>query len=250
MAVVYRHVSDPPSKPSTVNTYSGTLLLMGDAVSWLTAGHVIAEINEMHDRPDITVVSCSLIDMFGYEAITHHPVPFVWNVAPRALIDEDGLDFGVVLIAHYYVKLLAANGIKAIDERNWTVPADLDVHFILGFPKERASTQIASDDTVTLAPVLQRVEKLAVAPREAELPEVRNPLFIGRLVGTALTSVKGMSGGPIIGMRSGDPSVYWVVALQRSQKGRIVTGCPLPVLGKILTDAIESAREEVGRSAG
>lgn len=242
IAVVYRHVSDAPSKPSTVNTYSGTLLIFGGMVSWLTAGHVVAEINEMYERPDIQVVSCSFIDMFGYEAKHREPIPFVWAKAYKTYVDEDGLDFGLVALDPYYVKLLAANGVKAMDERNWSVPDDLDVHFILGFPKEYADTALDIDDTFGVTPVLQRVEKLHAPPEEAEFQPVSNPLFFGRILGEALTSVKGMSGGPIIGMRSGDPSVYWLVALQRSQKGRIITGCPIPVAGAILSESLERVR--------
>lgn len=244
LAVVYRHVSDVPSKPSAVNTYSGTLLLFGDGVSWLTAGHVVAEISEMYTRSDIQVVSCSFIDMFGHEATHRDPIPFVWATAPKAFLDEDGLDFGVVSIAPFYVKLLVANGAKAIDERNWKVPDDLDVHFIVGFPKELASPAIASDNTIAVTPVLQRVQKLDASPDEAEFAPVANPLFYGRILGNALTSVKGMSGGPIIGMRSRDPGVYWIVALQRSQKGRFVTGCPVPVAGAILLDSLTRARAD------
>ncbi|MCX5896195.1 MAG: hypothetical protein NTZ51_10250 [Proteobacteria bacterium] len=56
-----------------------------------------------------------------------------------------------------------------------------------------------------------------------------------------LSSIVGMSGGPIFGFKYGPPMAYWIVAIQSSwlRSQGIVFGCPLPVLAGMLTTWID-----------
>jgi len=81
-----------------------------------------------------------------------------------------------------------------------------------------------------------RVKRLDAFPEGAT--STRYPRFIGQLdQALDISSISGMSGGPIFGFMVGAQTRYWIVALQSSwlPKRRIVFGCPLPTIASLLT---------------
>jgi len=83
-------------------------------------------------------------------------------------------------------------------------------------------------------------------PLEGTKPTIY-PRFVGQLQeGLPLSSIVGMSGGPIFGFRYGPPMAYWVVAIQSSwlRGQRTVFGCPLPVLAELLTAWIDDLSQK------
>ena len=75
-------------------------------------------------------------------------------------------------------------------------------------------------------------------PSSVEIPDTKFPVFIGRINAEISFSIKGMSGGPIFGLVSGEDGDVncKVVALQSGwyEKSRIILGCPLPVFGQVI----------------
>jgi hypothetical protein len=253
IAPVYRLKGEGKGVAPIVKPYSGTLLMFEGVVSILTAGHVIQRINELYENPDIEIETCLLIDNVGLEAKHDQPIPFDWRSAAKAFIDEDGLDFGIVTVRRYYVNQLAANGVKVVEEQNWvkqhTLPK-LDAYFMLGFPEElNLPRRYDPYGGTHLTSVMARIDVLDEVPVDSRIERPSNPIFVAKLrENLPIKSTEGMSGGPMIGMRLNDDGqlVYWVVALVRTclMSERLVTGCPLPVLGKILRLAADDALAE------
>lgn len=219
--------------------YSGTLIEIGGAIHWLTAGHVITEIEEALRDDRVEIVSAVLADTFG-SCACEHPIPFDLESAHFFHIDDDaqGLDFGVMALPPYYVRLLAANGVVALQEANWIHQerVKFDGYAMLGLPEEFTAKRLSASGNATVLPTMFRVRRLDSLPDGK--PPTRYPQFVGQLDrDLGIASVKGMSGGPIFGFSLESPIRYWVVALQSSWNPtkRIVYGCSLPVLASLMT---------------
>jgi hypothetical protein len=69
---------------------------------------------------------------------------------------------------------------------------------------------------------------------------------MGRVSSAKAPNIKGMSGGPILGLR-GTPDGglrYWVVALQSRwfEQSRIILGCPVPLFATIVQQLLVEHR--------
>ena len=177
---------------------------------------------------------------FGAGSATNVPIPFDVRHAQIFYRDSDnlGLDFGVIILDSYYVRLLAMTGVVAISEKNWIDQGkiDFDGYALLGFPQELVSERASINGEINLCPLMFPVDRLAAAPPERRATYY--PQFVGQLrPHLNLKSVRGMSGGPIFGFRNSD-SQYWIIALQSSwdPQKRIIYGCSLPVIGAWLTN--------------
>lgn len=241
LCVTYRHkTSDDQDKPDRFAACSGTLIVIRGAVCFLTAGHVLKALDDL--RAEIT--SAALADIFGMGRVCDHPIPFDLRGAKMHYVDEDGLDFGVIVLAPYYVRLLAKNGVVALEEKNWIHQSNVtfDGYAILGFPAEFGSERVSEDGEGMVVPSMFRVHRLESPPEATEL--TRYERFVGRIDRELpLKSVEGMSGGPIFGFNFGPPTRYWIVALQSSwlPDQHIVFACPLPVLASLLTESADAA---------
>jgi len=214
LCVTYR---EKGSTEATVRyaAYSCTLLQIDGYYFLLTAGHILSDLNVALKSNSIEILQAELRDNPNSGNVHDLPIPFDLKSAPMAFVDEDGLDFGVVLLTPYYVRLLAANGMVAIGEENWARQhtVGFDAHFMLGFPEELASTHVKAIDEGLITSTMLSVERLDEPPED--LPPKPYSRFVGKLPANfGLASVVGMSGGPILGFNLTPPMRYWVVALQ------------------------------------
>jgi hypothetical protein len=101
--------------------YSGTLILLHNTIFFLTAGHILEDLEEALNSDDVKFTRAVLADTFGLKRISNIPIPFDLKSAKLLHINskEEGLDFGVIPLSTYYVRLLAANGVVALEEENW-----------------------------------------------------------------------------------------------------------------------------------
>lgn len=186
-----------------------------------TAGHVVERLDAILASAKLKVVECSLYDGWsGRHGGGDAKVPFNLSDAVRVGIDDDrqGIDVGLIGVPPLVRRTLEANGIVALSERTWrNVPDDLEVHFIIGLPQELIENIKAGDRLTHLAfePVLVRVVACD-APAVMAKPTRR---FYGKIPGAledgGISDIEGMSGGPIIGMRSRDGELrYFLVAIQ------------------------------------
>lgn len=249
LCVTYRAVKDALSlKKQRFYAVPGVVICIRGFCSFLTAGHALKDLYTHLEREDIVLESAVLADTFGSEASSKMPVPFDLQNEPRFFINnkKEGLDFGLVALRSHYVALLAKHGIKALFEENWINQhrVEFDGYTMLGLPEEFVKYE--QDGSVGIvAPTMIGVKALNT------LPEGTNPTNYPRFVGQLhdnlpLSSIVGMSGGPIFGFRYGPPMAYWIVAIQSSwlQSRRIIFGCPIPVLAGLLTTWIDDLPEK------
>lgn len=241
LCVTYRHKnSEDGGNPARFAACSGTLIMIRDAVLYLTAGHVLKELSELRAHDQVEITNAVLVDTLGWKRISDVPIPFDLKNAQFFHMDdkEEGLDFGVIMLEPHYVRLLAKNGMVALTEQNWIHQhtVKFDGYAMLGFPEEFVSERVSSSGDGIVSPTMFAVKRLESAPDGR--PPPRYAQFVGQLdPGLSLSSVKGMSGGPIFGFRLKPEARYWIVALQSSwnPQKRIVYGCDLPALASLMT---------------
>ena len=219
---------------------SGTLISIHEVICFLTAGHVLKELEELRASDQIEIVGSTLVDTSGLNCVSNIPIPFDLRNVQMFYRDNDelGLDFGVIILDPYYVRLLAKNGRVAVSEKNWINQEGIEFeeYAMLGYPQEFTSERLSTNGECNVAPTMIPVRRLAAAPKERR--PTRYPQFVAQLSpALKLNSVKGMSGGPILGFCTKKDTQYWIVALQSSWDPvkRIIYGCPLPIIGEWLT---------------
>ena len=252
IAPKYRLKGEPKNAAPYVKPYSATVIEFEGSLSLLTAGHVINDIDALYKRPDIEVDGVWLLDDLNIDSTYHHPVPFEWETAAKVAIDEDGLDFGVVNLRPLFARALLANGVAPINEANWIKQRDNDAYeryFVLGLPEEEnLPHRVPNGGNINVSPHLVFLEPANEVPES--VPLGKYPIHVFRILLPQLDSVKGMSGGPIIGTRINDAGDmrYWVLGVLRSETtvSGLITGCPMPVLGAILRNAFDAEDSAAG----
>ncbi|KAA0070449.1 hypothetical protein [Tardiphaga sp. P9-11] len=239
LCVTFRE-SDKPNEAPSFRAYAGTLISIEGAIFFLTAGHILSELHDALKSNEVEILNAVLSDNFGAGRISNLPIPFDLKNAPMFFIDDDeeGLDFGVVALRPYYVRLLAANGLVALEEKNWSHQhtIEFDAHLMLGLPVEYTSDRVDAAGEGRVSATMLAVKQLKTLPDG--VVATRHPRFVGQISGNlSLSSVKGMSGGPIFGFNFDPPMRYWVVALQSTwlRDRRLVFACPVPVLASMMT---------------
>jgi hypothetical protein len=250
LCVTFRYKSAKRGEHETgFQAYAGTILKIGESICFLTAGHILKGLQDVIDSSTVEIESAVLADTFGSRRINDYPIPFDLKSARAFFIDDEdeGLDFGVIVLDPYYIRLLAANGTTALEERNWINQSSVtfDAHVMFGLPDEFGSDRLSDSGNGTVSPTMFRVLQLESPPND--IKETRYPRFVGEIDRELpLTSLKGMSGGPIFGFKFGSETRYWIVALQSSwlPDRRITFGCPLPVLATLLKEKLGEKRDE------
>lgn len=250
LCISYRAQSDSVSVGQAMFlACPGTVIKIGDLYAFLTAGHALQGIYRSLRKKEVVLERAVLADTFGIGSVSDQPIPFDLASEPCCFIDDEGegLDFGVVALRPFYTRLLAANGIVAVSEENWSQQHSVrfDTHLMLGLPIEFTSRRLNASGAAAVTPTIIRVMRLEKAPSGTR--QTRYPRFVGRIdAELPLKSIKGMSGGPIFGFNYGPRMRYWIVALQSSwlPDRRLTFGCPLPVIGQLLSSWISRLGNE------
>lgn len=218
------------------NAYTCFVLEMWDQWFLVTAGHVL--LNHLYD-PDRKNVVCTIFDAWK-KGTSQLPTPFLLPEV-RLALDEDGLDLGLIPIDPFYRRQLAANGIKAFDERvSRPLPTDMLKYVVVGLP----------DQFITRRPTATGNVELLVSPTIVPLDAVDPPpgmstpfpRFYGKIAGprrnehtgVSLDEMSGFSGGPILGFRANENGQmhYYLVAIQSGWRRdlRVVAGPLMPAI--------------------
>lgn len=247
LSISYRIKNEGAAAQPRFSASSGTLIETGGRVFYLTAGHVISDIEEAEKNPAIEVLNAVLADNFGSDRKSDLPIPFVLSATSRYFVDDEilGLDFGVIELAPYYVRLLKANGAVVLTEERWNRQSNVsfDKFAMLGLPQEFISERITEEGQAVVMPTMFSLERIEAPPDAKATTYTR---FVGKISNDLpLRSVKGMSGGPIFGFRTEPELRYWIVALQSTWRrdDRVVFGCPLPTIGTLLAQKFTSVDE-------
>ena len=241
---VYYYPIDSNGKPigqPQSSAYSGFVLSIQDKWYWVTAGHNLEGLEQSLSDKKIKVIYYNLVDYFGSDAISHDPIPFVYEEAPKSYNydKEAGLDFGWVALSPYYQRLLEANNIIPVGEENWMHQheVEFDHYLMLGLPEVFIRPEIqGNEQIIPLSPTFIPITKLTEIPDD--LPKTQYSRFVAKISDDCpLDNIKGMSGGPIFGFDKGY-NRYWIVAVQSSKRHRIIFACPVPVFATLVEKMI------------
>lgn len=241
LCVTYRLASDDPSAPLRIYTCPGVVLSVREHHFFISAGHCLAEIRDTLANPQFQMARSVLTDSFGIDRISNVPIPFDITDHSISAYDRQGLDFGLIYLREHYITQIKANGIVIIDQQHWISQIDLEFsHYqMLGLPAELCESTLTSAGDALFRTALLNVRKLQAPPEGVE--PTQYPQFIGEVSeNIPLTSLRGMSGGPIFGFRVGEQIQYWVVALQSSwlPRRRIVFATYMPLVAAVVTDVV------------
>jgi hypothetical protein len=205
----------------------------------VTAGHALKEIHAALSH-GYDLSHCRLLDFVGPQASFEQEVPFEYNAADAAVIDVEGMDYGVIPLHPIHTRQLQANHVKSLDEGAWhSVPEKLDTYRLLGIPAERVRF---SEGRVTIGTVLTQVNAIA-DDDHYQFEGVTAPMFYGTVTLGELESIVGTSGGPVFGFRRTSAGYdYWLIGVQSAWEKSSRTIAAAPVL--ILASAIAKAMEE------
>ena len=229
---------------------SGFVMSFGPMWYLITAGHVISgkdSFDELFASPNVQITECFLVDFFGLDARHKTTIPFNYRDSIRYGVDQDGWDWGFVMLNPNERRLLEANGIVAVAERNWMLQhriKDFIGFLLLGIPTEtlRADPHLGradSDAYGTAGITLLHIKRLDAPPEGAEVTAADR--FVGEITNLGnVKSIAGMSGGPIFGLALvNDRLYYWVVAIQsRWFREKYVFGTPVAPVARAFYKAL------------
>lgn len=212
LCVHYRRVTDGVvTGEAQIEQYPGVFAHLQGHHVFLTAGHSLQGLSEAIDAGAIVVDTVVLFDGFGPSAMTPAAIPFDLHGSVQLYVDDEaaGIDFGMVRLSPYYVRLLGAQGVQSLTERNFASPDDeFWQYFMLGLPDERVFIEN-----------LQVRMELALIPVIAVATPVGHETRLSRFTGTIsserpFASIVGMSGGPVFGVKRGAPCEYKLIGIQ------------------------------------
>jgi hypothetical protein len=213
----------------------------------------------------IAAYSAFVIDIFGVwclvsaghvisdseTGIEKKPTPFTYQEHQKIHVDRDGIDICLIPLRDFYRDSLKANGIAPIPCVMWdqSVP-ECDEYALLGAPMETTRPIAETERRGPGLSVLLAMVPLEPRPLPAERVLSTAPRFCGELLdGGELKSVKGMSGGPILGIRHSGTNIvrsYSCLAVQSSwhEPSRLVFGTPVGMIVHFVkTELIRSLSE-------
>lgn len=230
---------------------SGFVLEMKGRWFLATAGHHMRDLEELRkSRPDRRIV-VTIADGFGYGAIDQTFVPLEYYDAHRIhqYDEEQGIDFGLILLRDNTCDLLKANGRVPVVEHHWQDWSDVEFasYTIVGILCE-GSHEIAGNG------LYMRTAQFDLSPIEAppaQLARFTQPMRFFKITDLGDTkSIVGMSGCPILGIRlTQEPfqMSYFFIGIQSGwlPGKQLIFACDLPYLAKQLIRAFEPNDEDV-----
>ncbi len=234
----YVHLNDKgdPVQPPTFYSYTGTVVEILGHWCIATAGHCLQKLEEANNHKKILIETQILADYFGPNATNNTPIPFKPLEEGFLYVDENGLDFGLVVLSDLWRQNLARNGIMPFTSKQWYFPTDhkFESYAIVGFPDEYTGGASSLDTKSMIGHVKPSYVPLDRLPDDTQ---ETFPQFKAEILDKGnQQSIKGMSGGPIFGFfhEAGEVK-YLLVAIQsRWDKRSIVFGCPIQTMMKCL----------------
>jgi len=216
----------------------------GGITVFATAGHVIQEIDERLTRTDIDVHGFLLGDYFSASPHRLDSISFDYEAAYRHYVFDKtkGDDFGFVVLTPIEQLRLRENNIVPVREINWSKQPDLDdfdAYLMLGVPDEAVTSSRKID--VIGRTILGSAETVMMSLKDVRCTDNK---WLSGGIGTmgSLESIKGMSGGPIVGVKETPEGVqYWVIAIQSwwDKQAKQTYACPLRYCGPKMLAALQ-----------
>ena len=197
----------------------------------LTAGHCVADFKNFLSRGHIQSFNTYIIDSLGSEARNPEPIPFDYEAAPKTYTDSEDADYALIELRAGYHNLLDANGVIPITEEHWKRQHAINYtgFVLLGFPAEKTSIARSSNSQIEtqFEPTL-----IPLRPAECSVENAHSDKRFSAYVplSSEIFSIKGMSGGPVVGFAERNGLRYWIMAIQSSwfRGRRQLYACRLP----------------------
>ncbi len=229
--------------------FSGFLVEAGDAWFYVTAGHILRDIQAAL-RGGAQFDVWRLDDQTAGNQFKGAAIPYAFDVN-KWLIFEDkaiGLDYAIVPLETMYCLLLQAGGAVPIDKVAWgDYVTEHDQWALVGIPSETVAYDQKTTITgrIVVMP-LEHADEPAGAGRKAENQ------FYARLKDLGnVRDIDGMSGGPVFALKKiADEWNYKVIGVQSSWYPSICTiaACPFSSLGMELEALVESVKASMDAS--
>lgn len=244
----FRHLvpvraATPSPENRTLDIFSSFCFVDGDYAFLVTAGHVLKEdLGQILDDFEGTTVNFTLVDNASIDAVNNFAVPFhrEWLENSRFSSNIDLYDFGFIRVPAHHVSLMAANGIAALTpEAIATNYQDFDKFLMVGVPGEANDLTRKGLPGKTGFSAIQ-IQKTTRPDKTEKYPD---DIFFGK-VEVPLESVKGMSGGPIFGLKDNKDGTYdWKLCAIQSKwlPGSIVVGCPASLAAHFIREVVNNS---------
>lgn len=186
-----------------------------------------------------------MADYYSAAARVKDPFTFVYEGAHKITVDRGGMDIGLIPLRDYYRLNLEANDVSPLRVARWTTsrPPRFDAYAVLGLPKEELEPRSRMGERGPQIGFMTTLNLVGVRALEKPPPDrIVSPIprFAGVLQdGGQLGSVKGMSGGPILGVSQREGGwEYACVAVQGSwdERRRIIYGTPVSIVVETIAD--------------
>lgn len=227
--------------------YTAFVIDINDHWFLVTAGHVLREIDD-YVQAGYEIEKSRFIDTLPSQSTSNMANPFEYEPEDVFYADADkGMDFGVMAVRNFYRRAMEKNGVVPLNESTWGEPAGkADRYLMLGIPEELSKV---SEHKIDFANMIHVVEPLEEHPKWFN--KYNTPMFYGRVhLNSAVKSLSGMSGGPILALREIDGKLrYWVHAVQGSwiEPTREIAACKFRPFAQLLKESIREAEDKFGR---
>lgn len=247
---VSQHVNSDGKPQAQCYFRSGFVMELGEKWYWITAGHIIKEIEKAQKIPGVKV---SLFRFYEPFRSTDGFVPFTdfedaWKYAEDD--DINGIDFGAVEINSHDRRLVNTLRIIPVMASQVQPNTVFDNYAMVGFAEEdieRSAAVLTAPNTLSIQGKAKgSVNRVALYKKIPIKYQKPFPRLVGKLAGQwPGESMKGMSGGPIVGY-SNTFSDITVIGLQASwdKASKTIFGSPLAFFLPRLTAAIRKRKRK------
>ncbi len=238
------------SGPKVTLVFSGFLVEMLGAWCYVTAGHIIEDI-ELAKSAGSSFDIWRLGDQTASEAFGDTAIPFDYDSAEWLTMrdDSNGMDYAITMIGGLYRKLLEAKGAVALDEKSWSDhTVDADQWALMGIPSESVKydgVQIITS-RVVVVPLHPAEEPPAAGGKAA------NQFYARPADGSEafFRNADGFSGSPVFALKKiNGERRYVVIGIQSAwyRSSKTMAICPFASFAREIRRVVAEAMEELKR---
>ena len=245
--------------------FTGFLLFYQECHMWITAGHVLDELNKIIDSDDYNVHTVAWAD--NYQNSEAGSIFIDYGRLHKCVLRDEGLDLGIVIFGPLDLKAILSNSENKWFESNiWKNNhlAKPDGFYLVGYPVEMTAFEDMSEpngpydcrlNAYLVSNPVERIDPKEYPHTQSDFWN-RAGCFYGKVLPIAkndnqnLQSIEGMSGGPILSLEhttEGDIK-YRLFAIQSSwlPNCRILCGTPIDRVVQLIDKGFDFARSQLG----
>ena len=182
-----------------------------------TVGHCLDDVETM-ERRGWKITKARLMDALSFNAKFLDPIPFDYHLSsPYRPLQQDENDYGLLILSDLTAAALLANQILPISEAAWECDmGEPELYFVTGILGIGSTVTQEYAHLKAVSALIQHIP---------ECPSCFNHVALrwyGKVLPTEqITSLEGMSGGPVFAMKYVDGRYkYWLHGIQSAQSPR------------------------------